>query len=269
MGSDHASTFERDCVRLSYERDGEGEPLLFLVGSGSTVDSMRLLIEAFSPHFDVAAHDPRGMGRSDVPPGPWTMADMAADAAALADHLGWDRFRLFGVSFGGMVGQELAVTWPERVERLVLACTSAGGEGGSSYPLHELDDLPAAEADEVAARLLDTRFTPAWLAEHPDDAALVQVLAANRKAPVDEEHRRGAIEQMRARATHDVWDRLDRISAPTLVACGRYDGIAPAENGERIASRIAGSELRRYEGGHAFFVQDPAAMPDIVAFLQS
>ncbi|OWY60978.1 alpha/beta hydrolase, partial [cyanobacterium TDX16] len=73
---------------------------------------MQVLIDLFAPTFDVAALDPRGMGESEVPPGPWTMADMAADAVALADHLGWDRFRVFGISFGGMVGQELAVTWP-------------------------------------------------------------------------------------------------------------------------------------------------------------
>jgi pimeloyl-ACP methyl ester carboxylesterase len=67
------------------------------------------------------------------------MASYAADGAALLDHAGWTTARVFGISFGGMVAQELAVTWPDRVERLALLCTSPGGEGGSSYPLHELD----------------------------------------------------------------------------------------------------------------------------------
>ena len=66
------------------------------------------------------------------------MADFAGDAAALLDHVGWEKANVFGISFGGMVAQELAVTWPERIDRLVLCCTSPGGEGGSSYPLDEL-----------------------------------------------------------------------------------------------------------------------------------
>ena len=73
--------------------------------------------------------------------------------------------------------------------------------------------------------------------------------------------------QIEARAGHDVWDRLPSITCPTLVACGRYDGIAPLENGRAIASRIPRAEFRDYEGGHAFLVQDPAAMGDLVGFL--
>ena len=72
---------------------------------------------------------------------------------------------------------------------------------------------------------------------------------------------------MVARAGHDVWDRLPSIACPTLVASGRYDEIAPAENGTAIASQIPGAEFRGYEGGHAFLVQDPAAMGDLIGFL--
>ena len=111
---------------------------MFLNGSGSTLETSALLIKPFTERFDVAAHDQRGLGRTSIPPGPYTMADYAADAAALLDHLGWDRCRVVGVSFGGMVAQELAVTAPDRVERLALCCTSPGGAGGASYPLHEL-----------------------------------------------------------------------------------------------------------------------------------
>ena len=64
-----------------------------------------------------------------------------------------------------------------------------------------------------------------------------------------------------------MWDRLDRITAPTLVAGGRFDGLAPFANSEAIAARIPGAELRAYDGGHAFFLQDPQAFPDVVAFL--
>ena len=102
-------------------------------------------------------HDQRGLGRTAIPPGPYSMADYAADAIALLDHVGWERARVVGISFGGMVAQELAVTVPDRVERLALLCTSPGGAGGASYPLHELAALPDAEQMAERARCCSTR----------------------------------------------------------------------------------------------------------------
>ena len=254
-------------IDIYYERSGDGPRLLFLNGSGSTLATSALLIKPFAQRFDVAAHDQRGLGETSIPPGPYTMADYAADATALLDHLGWDSCRVFGVSFGGMVAQELAVTSPERVERLVLSCTSPGGAGGASYPLHELEHLPEKERAAKAVQLLDTRFDRQWLAEHPNDRALVEMMAARRSGTQTDDQLRGQAEQLRARAHHDVCDRLHRITCPTLVASGRYDGIAPLPNGEFIAAHVPHSELRIYEGGHAFFAQDPKALPEILDFL--
>jgi pimeloyl-ACP methyl ester carboxylesterase len=241
--------------------------LLFLNGSGSSIATSELLIKLFTGDFDVLVHDQRGLGDSEIPPGPYTMADYAADAAALLDHAGWERARVIGVSFGGMVAQELAVTWPERVERLALLCTSPGGAGGASYPLHELAALPEAERDRVGLALLDSRFTPEWLAAHPSDQALADMMAARRSGSKTPEQLRGEELQLEARSRHDVSERLERVTSPTLVACGRFDAIAPPSNGEAIAARIPRAELRIYEGGHAFFAQDPAALPDVISFL--
>src|SRR5256714_12507850 len=165
-------------IDIYYERSGDGPRLLFLNGSGATLETSALLIKPFAERFDVAAHDQRGLGRTSIPPGPYTMADDAADATALLDHLGWDRCRVFGVSFGGMVAQELAVTAPARVERLALCCTSPGGAGGASYPLHELERLPDAERAARAVGLLDTRFDAQWLAAHARRRRPVGVAAA-------------------------------------------------------------------------------------------
>ena len=151
-------------IGLYYERSGSGARLLFLNGSGSTLATSALLIAPFAGRFDVVAHDQRGLGRTDIPPGPYSMADYAADALALLDTVGWDTCRVVGVSFGGMVAQELAVTAPERVERLALCCTSPGGVGGASYPLQELAALPVDERAAVGTRLLDTRFDAEWFA---------------------------------------------------------------------------------------------------------
>jgi len=253
-------------IDLYYERSGSGRPLLFLNGSGSTLETSKLLIDIFRGRFDVVAHDQRGLGRTTIPPGSYSMAEYAADALALLEVNGLASCRVVGVSFGGMVAQELAVTAPERVERLALVCTSPGGEL-ASYPLHALEDLPDAERETVRVSILDTRFDDAWLASHPDDRALVELMAARTKAALTDEQERGAREQLDARRRHDVLDRLPRISCPTLVAGGRYDGIAPPTNSEAIAAQVPDAELRLYEGGHAFFAQDPRAIPEILDFL--
>jgi 3-oxoadipate enol-lactonase len=100
------------------------------------------LLDLVAAKFDLLARDCRGLGRSVPLTAPYTMADLAADAVGLLEIVGWDGCRVLGVSFGGMAAQEFAVTNPERVERLALACTSAGGGGGSSYPPQKLHQLP-------------------------------------------------------------------------------------------------------------------------------
>ena len=138
---------------------------------------------------------------------------------------------------------------------------------GASYPLHELAALTPGRRAETSAQLLDTRFTGAWLSDHPGDRALVDAMAARRSGSVDEDARRGELLQLEARRYHDVWERLARIGCPTFVGAGRYDGIAPLANSEAIASRVSGAALHVYDGGHAFFVQDARALPEVVEFL--
>jgi 3-oxoadipate enol-lactonase len=254
-------------VELYYEHVGVGPPVLFLNGSGSTLATVAPLLAVLAKSLEVVAHDQRGLGRSAVPAGPYSMADYAADALGLLDVVGWSSCRVLGVSFGGMVAQELAVTAPERVERLALLCTSPGGGGGSSYPLHELVGMPPDRRAETARRLLDSRFSEDWLATHAGDRTLAEMMAQRESAISSADARRGAADQLEARRHHDVWDRLGRITCPTFVAAGRFDAIAPVANSEAIVSRIAGATLHVYEGGHAFFVQDQRALPEVVDFL--
>lgn len=247
-------------VELAFVREGTGPRLVLLNGSGSTMEATAFLRRSFARDFEVLTLDHRGIGESTVPDEPFSMADCAADVLALADHQGWATFALVGISFGGMVAQEVAVTAPERVERLALLCTSPGGAGGSSHPLHESPATPT---------IVDTRFTAEWLAEHPRDAVLVEVMEKRPQHPEGSPARRGERAQLEARRHHDVWDRLPTVTAPTLVAAGRYDGLAPPANSEAIAARIPDAQLRLYEGGHAFFVQDRSALGDVRAFLTS
>jgi 3-oxoadipate enol-lactonase len=254
-------------IDIYFERSGDGKPLLIFNGSGATLESTGPLIDPFRKRFDVLVHDQRGLGRTEIPPGPYSMKDYAADALALLDFVGWSSCRVVGVSFGGMVAQEFAVTSPERVERLVLACTSPGGSGGSSYPLHELGAPDDPARLERLLPLTDTRFTPEYLAGHPADQALAALVAARAPETKSADQQRGEREQLLARSAHDVVDRLPNITSPTLVAAGRYDGIAPLANSEAIANRVPDSQLQVYEGGHIFFIQDQRAMPDILDFL--
>jgi 3-oxoadipate enol-lactonase len=253
-------------IDIYFERRGSGPPLLWFNGSGATLELAGPMLDPYAARFDVVAHDQRGLGKTSVPPGPYEMADYAADAAALLDHVGWDSCRVVGTSFGGMVAQEFAVTWPDRVERLALVCTSPGGKF-AAFGLHTLESKSPDEMAVIGATLLDTRFTPEWLAEHDDDRKIAEMVAQRRGVPVDPEVGRGQREQLLARSRLDVLDRLERITCPTLVASGKYDGISPPENGAAIAERVPDATLRVYEGGHMFFGQDPAAMPEILDFL--
>ncbi len=256
-----------DGIEIFYELHGSGPRLLLLNGSGGTVAAATPMIQKLAQHFQVLIHDQRGLGRTTVPRDTPSMADYAVDAAALLDHVGWPSTMVFGISFGGMVAQELAVTWPQRVQRLALLCTSPGGAGGSSYPLHTLGAMSPDEQERLRLHITDNRYTPEFLAAHPFDQRLVELAAAGRSATKTDEQRRGEMMQLLARSDHDVWDRLSNINCPTLVAFGEFDALAPRANSEAIASRITDSELRGYQGGHAFIWQDRQAWPDVTAFL--
>ncbi|MEQ1699303.1 MAG: alpha/beta hydrolase [Ilumatobacteraceae bacterium] len=256
-------------IDIQYELQGSGPRLLVCNGSGSTIAAAKPMIDKLAAHFEVLIHDQRCLGGTTITATVPTMADYAADAAALLDHVGWATARVFGISFGGMVAQEFAVTWPQRVERLALLCTSPGGAGGSSFPLHTVPSLPVEEQQRLRLHLADSRYDEAFLAAHPFDQMLVDLATAGRAAPKTDEQLRGEALQLEARSHHDVWDRLGAIACPTLVTCGEFDALAPPANSEAIASRIAGSELRRYQGGHAFVWQDRQAWPDLIEFLSA
>ena len=178
-------------VELYWEQRGSGPRLLFCNGSGLTLQDVRPLLDPLTASFDLLAWDYRGFGRSAAVTRPYTMADVGADAAGLLEIAGWESCRVIGVSFGGMVAQEFAVTNPGRVERLALACTSAGGEGGSSYPLQELLELPREQRVAAELKLADSRWDQRWLQAHPTDRAIAERLTAARARSAGPGRRRG------------------------------------------------------------------------------
>ena len=257
-------------IELYYERAGAGAPLLFISGTGGDLRVKPNVFEGpFAKTFDLVAYDQRGLGQSSKPDRPYAMADYADDAAALMDHIGWSSALVVGASFGGMVAQELALRHSAKVRRLVLACTSPGGAGGSSYPFHEIGHLTGEARARHLLPISDTRRDAAWAREHPEQYAGMIAFAAADPYAEEPGHRVGALRQLEARAGHDAWDRLADIACPTLIAAGAYDGIAPLKTQDGMVARIPGARLEVFEGGHLFMLQDRRALPAMIAFLES
>lgn len=254
-------------LNLYFECGGDGPPLLFISGTGGDLrNKPNVFDSALARSFKLATYDQRGLGRTDKPDVPTSMAQYGDDAAALLDHLGWEEALVVGVSFGGMVAQELVLRHPHRVKRLVLACTSGGGAGGSSFPFHEIEHLKGEARARHLIPISDLRRDAAWQAANPE--RYEEFVRMGIDAFADEPGRaQGAWRQLEARAAHDTWERLDQVRCPVLVAGGKYDGIAPPELQERLAARIPNAELRMFDGGHLFMVQDRSAYPAITEFL--
>ncbi len=257
---------------VHWQRAGHGPPLLFISGTGGDLRTKPGVFESpLAKAFDLLAYDQRGLGQTGKPAGPYSMQDYADDAMRLLNALGWDRTAVVGVSFGGMVAQELALRHPHKVSRLVLACTSSGGAGGASYPLHEIADLPNEERFAMQMSISDVRQTREWQATHPE--AVEKMVAFSRTAAElgqdDPNRATGAALQLDARRRHDTWDRLSQLDMPVLLCAGRYDGIAPVANMAAMATRIRSAELRVYEGGHLFLLQDRTAYPQIIDWLKA
>jgi 3-oxoadipate enol-lactonase len=257
-------------IDIYYEIEGRGPRLLCISGTNGDLRRSPSIFETpLGRHFEILAYDQRGLGQTSRPDIPYSMFDYAADADGLLQAVGWDRCLVLGFSFGGMVAQELALTFPQRLQRLVLACTSSGGAGGASYPLHELTDLDLDEYVRRTLYLSDTRRDAAWQASNPDQFQnLFDLTKAGLEIGAHEPGRQiGKKRQLEARVNHDTYDRLPSLNLPVLICGGLYDGIAPPPNLQALQKQIKGSRLELFEGGHFFFFQDPRAFERIKAFL--
>src|SRR5215203_1071701 len=229
--------------RLFYERRGHGEPLLLITGftiSSAIFDPIRPLYE---DRFDCISYDHRGSGRSGAPPWPTSMPELAGDAVRLLDALGVESAHVYGLSMGGMVAQEMAIRFPDRVRGLVLGCSTAGGPRAIRPTAREWGALLAAMAGGLREPgrpwLAGALFSDEFRREHPERVReLLRFFAAHRAPP------HGATAHFLASVYHDTVSRLDRIQAPTLVLHGAQDAMAPIANARLIADRIPDAELR-------------------------
>jgi 3-oxoadipate enol-lactonase len=247
---------EREGVRVAYQSEGSGPPLLLIHGLGYDRAGWGPLPQLLAGRFSVLRFDNRGLGESDVPPGPYSVAELAGDAAAVLDAEGIPRAHVVGTSLGGMIAQELALAHPARVDRLVLACTTPGG--ATAFPTPErtvraLGEFPAMPLEQGLRLLVENALSDRTLAARP---RLVEEIHAYRLA-----HRpplAGWQAQAAAAAEFDAAARLEQISAPTLVLHGTADNVVDVRNGEALAQGIPGARLELFEGcGHLFFWEEP------------
>ena len=253
-------------LRLYYDEAGRGPTLLLLHGIGSNSRSFRYQLAGLADVARVVALDLPGYGRSDDPPRPFTMADLADYAAAVLDALGADQADVLGHSLGGVVAQMLFHRHPERVRSLVLADTNPGSGSlpepeRSARVQRRLDALshqtPRAMAEARAPALLSPDAPPELVAD------LVDIMAEVRPAA----YRAAAI----AMGTTDLTELLTAISVPCLVVCGDCDQVTPVATARLLAERIPGARLAIIAGaGHASNQERPDQFNDLVrTFLTS
>jgi len=248
------ATVRANGIDIYYEVHGAGEPLLLIMGLGANATAWEMQITELRRHFQIIAYDNRGAGRSDKPNEPYSMVQMAEDAAGLLDALGIASAHVFGMSMGGMIAQEFVLRHPDRVQSLILGATLAGGPGvimAAPQLMRQwvsLATMPPAPAVEAGLTFL---YSDEFLEQHRE-SLVGRALQTMHLMPPPYALQRQAM----AVIGFNAYDRLQEIRAPTLILTGTDDKIVPAENSRVLARRIPGAALVEFPGaGHGFLVE--------------
>jgi pimeloyl-ACP methyl ester carboxylesterase len=251
-------------AELFWERSGAGAPLLLIQGmSGTHLTWGEPFLSRLRPDFDCVIFDNRGIGNSAEVEGPFTIADLAADALAVMDAAGFETAHVLGISMGGMTAQELALAHPDRLRSLTLGCTYPGGPGSSllapddAGPL--LEAMASGNLDRVFKAMYEVNLSPDFRADEShfaDFTAMAGALPARQQT---------VQLQIQAVYGHDAQARLAEIATPTLVIHGTEDKMIPVANGELIASLIPGARLEILDGvGHMFWWEQPERAAELI-----
>ncbi|HEX4837699.1 MAG TPA: alpha/beta hydrolase [Solirubrobacteraceae bacterium] len=251
-------------IELSFDRSGSGPPLLLIMGmSGTKHHWGEPLLEELRRDFDTIVYDHRDTGESTKTGEPFTIAQLAGDAAGLLQALEIDSAHVMGISMGGMVAQELALAHPERVRALLLGCTYCGGEGStltSEDVLRRLaEGMTSGDRERAIRTAWEVNVSPGFAVDEDAYATFMQAgLRYGVPIPV-------IMEQMSAITGHDTSGRLATLQAPTLVVHGALDEMLPVQNGHMIAELIPSSRLEIFEDvGHLFFWEEPRRSAELV-----
>jgi pimeloyl-ACP methyl ester carboxylesterase len=238
-------------TRIYWEEHGEGEPLLLIMGLGYSSEMWHRTTPVLSRHYRTILFDNRGVGRSDCPEGPYTMPEMARDAAAVVEAVGCERVHVFGVSMGGMIAQEFALAYPKRTISLILGCTAAGGpeavpaEAEVTATLSARGYMSPEEGIQAMVPYIYDESTPR---ERIDEDLEIR----RRTFPKPESY----FAQIAGIMMFEAYSRLPRLSAPTLVIHGENDRLVPCANGKLIADRIPGARFVPIKNASHIFITD-------------
>jgi len=258
-------------IDLYYEVHGKGEALLLIMGYGSNSGHWFVILPRLAAQFKVIIFDNRGTGRSGKPEIPYTADMMVGDSVGLLDALGIESAHVFGTSMGGMIAQQIALSHPKRVKKLILGCTSCGGA-------HAIGSTPEARSflfDAERAKLSDeerARSTVPWLwnqdfiDHHPEAVERYVKVTTQYPTPIH-----GYLNQANFMLLHDTYDKLPDLKIPALVLAGNKDRLIPHENSRVLATRIPSAELVVFERAGHGFISDTSeeSSEKIISFLKS
>jgi pimeloyl-ACP methyl ester carboxylesterase len=242
-------------MKLFHEIYGAGEPLVLIPGFASGAWTWFQQIEDLAHSFQVIAFDPRGVSRSRISDHTtFSWQEIVADTVGLLNELKIEKANILGASFGGFVAQEFALAFPEKVNKLILACTSFGGKGHVAPDLEVLMAFASIEGlnqRERIRKFMIPAFTPEFRAEHSD---VIEEVCALREQNVVPEN--VYLAQLQAATTFDAELRVSNIEAETLVLSGGADIVVPPQNSRNLANAIPNAKLEIIEnGGHLFFIE--------------
>jgi 3-oxoadipate enol-lactonase len=251
-------------VKIAWERRGAGEPVLLIHGLGYARWGWEPVLPGLADRFEVLLFDNRGIGESDTPSGPYTVAEMAADAIQVLDEAGVERAHVVGTSLGGMVTQELALSASDRVARLVLACTTPGGPRAHPMPARTVTlmaEAPTLEPAVALRRFVENALAPETVTGRP---GLVERIIEHRLRTAQAPAAWAA--QAAAGAAFDAHDRLGALAAPVLVQHGSEDAVVDPRNADLLVELLPDARLERFPGtGHLFFWEEPGRFVSSVA----
>ena len=236
-------------ININYEVEGKGDPLVMIMGFTASRSGWMSQIPFFKKYFQVITFDNRGAGKSGKPPGPYSTKMMADDTINLMDYLGIEKAHIVGASMGGMIAQELAINYPERIMKLVLACTYA-----RPAAVNEITPEQAELAQLTDTKMANTLVGMAF--NRPFYRITFGLLDSIQTKFIGAAGMAGIAGQRAACASHNSLDRLQSITAPTLVIVGSEDRIINPVSSEVIAGKIPGARLVKVEGGsHSFSLE--------------
>jgi 3-oxoadipate enol-lactonase len=250
-------------IKIYWDEEGYGAPGLLIMGLGYPSSLWHRTRPVLAQRYRTVAFDNRGVGLSDVPAGPYSIATMASDAAAVLDAAGVSDAHVFGVSMGGMIAQEFALQYPARTRSLILGCTSPGGPSAVRAESKVTDILMVRGMTLQQAR--EAILPYIYYAATPQEKIEEDLSLRRRWLPSME----GYTAQLQGILAWESYSRIAQITAPTLVIHGKSDALVPPGNGELIAERIPGARLVLLEHASHLFLTDQTqgAHQEILEFL--